>query len=139
MNRHFLASDEAILAEIGDRVAAARLSRNLTQAALARDAGVSKRTLERLEAGESAQLTSLLRVLRALDLLGGLDALLPPPRPGPIELLEAGGRPRQRASGSRAEQETPGEPWRWDDDGDEGKAEGGSGSADADTDTDAGA
>lgn len=113
------ASDDTVLAEIGDRIAAARLSRNLTQAALARDAGVSKRTLERLEAGESAQLTSFLRVLRALDLLGGLEALLPPARPGPIELLEAGGQPRRRASGSRTEHEPPDEPWRWGDDADD--------------------
>lgn len=110
-------TDDSILAEIGERLAAARLARNLTQAALARDAGVSKRTIERLEAGHSAQLTSVLRLLRALELLDGLDALLPPDRPGPIELLEAGGRPRQRASGSRAEHGAPGEPWSWGEDG----------------------
>ncbi|MFW6089888.1 MAG: helix-turn-helix transcriptional regulator [Gemmatimonadota bacterium] len=110
-------TDDAILAEIGARLSAARLARNLTQAALARDAGVSKRTVERLEAGESAQLTSFLRLLRALDLLEGLDALLPPARPGPIELLEAGGRPRQRASGERgASAPAPDEPWSWGDD-----------------------
>ena len=114
-------SDETILADIGDRLAAARLSRNLTQAALARDAGISKRTIERLEAGMSVQLTSLIRVLRALDLLAGLDALLPPSRPGPIELLEAGGKPRQRASGERAgaaDADQPAEPWSWGDEDD---------------------
>ena len=39
-------SDEAILREVGGRLAAARLARNLTQAALADAAGVSKRTVE---------------------------------------------------------------------------------------------
>lgn len=112
-----LASDDVILAEVGERLSAARLSRNLTQATVARDAGVSKRTVERMEAGESVQLKSLIRVLRALGLLEGFDALLPPARPGPIELLEAGGRPRQRASATRAESATTGEPWSWDDDG----------------------
>lgn len=94
-------SDDAILAEIGDRAAAARLSRNLTQAALARDAGISKRTVERLESGESVQLTSFVRVLRALDLLAGLDALLPPARPTPMDLLRGRGKAPQRASGER--------------------------------------
>ncbi|MFW6084048.1 MAG: helix-turn-helix domain-containing protein [Gemmatimonadota bacterium] len=131
MSHPFPPADDAILAEIGDRLAAARLSRNLTQAALARDAGISKRTLERLEAGESAQLTSFLRVLRALGRLDGLDALLPPPRPGPIELLEAGGQPRRRASGSRADPGPPDEPWRWGDDGDDDGDEGEGGSSDA--------
>lgn len=109
-------ADEAILAEMGERLAAARLARNMTQAALARNAGISKRTLERLEAGESAQLTSFLRLLRALDLLEGLDALLPSARPGPIELLEAGGRPRHRATGERAAASETEEPWHWGDD-----------------------
>lgn len=115
------ASDATILSDIGDRLAAARLSRNLTQAELARNAGVSKRTVERMEAGESVQLTSLIRVLRALELLDGLDALLPPARPGPIELLEAGGKPRQRASGERgsaADADRPVEPWSWGDEDD---------------------
>lgn len=116
MWNHALVSDEQVLAEIGARLSAARLGRNLTQASLARDAGVSKRTLERLEAGHSVQLTSFVRVLRALDLLAGLAALLPSARPGPIELLETGGKPRQRASGDREGSEAPEVPWRWGDD-----------------------
>jgi len=106
-------TDDAVLAEIGDRLGAARLSRNLTQAALARAAGVSKRTVERIEAGQSAQLTSLIRLLRALDLLGRLDALLPPPRPEPMELLRREGKAPQRASGGQAPVR---EPWSWGED-----------------------
>lgn len=103
-------TDEAILAELGTRLSSARISRELTQAQLARAAGVSKRTVERMEAGQSAQLTSFIRVLRALELLEGLESLLPPPRPGPMELLRLAGKPPQRASGSH---EPSGEPWRW--------------------------
>lgn len=105
-------TDDGALTVIGERLAAARLSRNRTQADLAREAGVSKRTLERMEAGESAQLTSFLRVLRALGLLDGLDALLPPARPGPIALLERSGRAPKRAS-PRADERTAGGSWRW--------------------------
>lgn len=105
-------SDEAILAELGARLSSARLSRNLTQAELAHDAGVSKRTLERIEAGQSAQLTSFIRVLRSLDLLDRLELLLPPPQPGPMDLLRRAGKTPQRATGSSA---STGEPWTWSD------------------------
>ena len=63
-------SDEALLQELGQRIARLRLERNLTQAQLADQAGISKRTLEHLEAGAAAaQLSLFLRVLRQLDLL----------------------------------------------------------------------
>ena len=70
-----LLSDEAILIEIGQRVARRRLNMQLTQAEVAEQAGVAKRTLERLEAGHSAQMSSLIRVLRVLGALEELDRL----------------------------------------------------------------
>ena len=70
-------TDLAILSEIGDRVSCSRLERNLTQAKLAEAAGISKRTIERMEKGESVQLTSFVQILRVLDLLGNLDTLVP--------------------------------------------------------------
>lgn len=45
-------TDEAVLRELGRRLAQVRLGKNLTQAQLAAKAGVSKRTVERLEVGE---------------------------------------------------------------------------------------
>lgn len=92
-------TDSAVLAGLGERVARTRLQRNLTQAILAEEAGVSKRTLVRLEAGESTQLTNLIRILRALGLLGNLEALVPPPVPSPLEELRSQTRRRKRASG----------------------------------------
>ena len=58
-------SDEVVLRELGSRLAAARLSRNLTQLALAEEAGVAKRTVERLETGEVAsRMSGFVRVCR---------------------------------------------------------------------------
>ena len=51
--------DKAIVRELGERLARTRLERNLTQAELAEQAGIAKRTLERIEAGGAAQLDSL--------------------------------------------------------------------------------
>jgi DNA-binding XRE family transcriptional regulator len=42
-------SDETILAELGGRLAQRRIARSLSQAALAAESGVAKRTVERIE------------------------------------------------------------------------------------------
>jgi len=107
-------SDEAVLAELGERITRQRINRELTQAQLAEQAGIAKRTLERMEAGSSAQLSSLIRVLRALKLLESLDALIPAAGPGPLDWLKREGQRRQRVS-SRAAGKSSAETWSWDD------------------------
>jgi transcriptional regulator with XRE-family HTH domain len=102
MRINTLQTDEALLRELGMRITATRLAQNLTQAALAEQAGISKRTLERLESGEVAtQLSGFIRVCRVLGLLEGFENLIPPPMPSPIAQLKLAGRQRQRAQGKR--------------------------------------
>lgn len=108
-------TDDAVLTELGERLGRQRLARNLTQAELAEAAGVSKRTIERTEAGESTQFANFVRILRALELLEGFEALVPPPLPSPLAQLKLHGKQRQRASGVR-EPEPPARAWTWDDD-----------------------
>jgi transcriptional regulator with XRE-family HTH domain len=91
-------TDPAILTELGHRIEAARLLRNLTQEQFAALADISRPTLQRLEAGASVQLATLVRVLRALDLLPALDLVIPQARLGPVEQLDTRGRGRKRAS-----------------------------------------
>ncbi|MFV2057957.1 MAG: helix-turn-helix domain-containing protein [Thiohalomonadales bacterium] len=105
--------DETILAEIGERITRRRLDLELTQASVAEQAGIAKRTLERVEAGHSAQMSSLIRILRVLDGLPGLDRMLPEAEPGPMDLLKRGGKVRQRASKRRTSQLE--KPWSWGD------------------------
>lgn len=105
-------SNDAVLAELGRRVARYRLNRNMTQEALAIEAGVSTPTIQRLEYGESTQAANLFRVLQALDLLENLDALIPEPAASPIQQAKLQGRIRRRAR--------PGSPkkpatWVWGD------------------------
>jgi transcriptional regulator with XRE-family HTH domain len=95
-------TDVAVLEEFGSRLAAARLKRNLTQVTLAREAGVSRNTVERLERGVSVDLKLLVRVLRALSLLDSFLSGIPPDEPSPMALLKAQGRKRQRARGAPA-------------------------------------
>ena len=97
------ATDEAILSELGGRLAQVRLERNLTQAQLAGQAGVSKRTVERLESGAVAtQLSGFIRVCRVLNLVERFDLLVPEPVPSPVAQLKLQGRKRQRASAAKA-------------------------------------
>ncbi len=108
-------SDDTVIAELGQRLRRHRLDRNITQAALAREAGVSAPTVQRLEAGASVQLSSLLRILRSLGLLERLETLVPEPLARPMELLQREGRRRQRAAATRPSDD--GSPWRWEEPG----------------------
>lgn len=108
-----LLTDEAVLTEIGWRVERLRLERNITQTELAREAGISRRTLVRLEQGEDGiGVTTLLRVLRALGLLERVEQLVPDATPSPIQQLRSEGPKRQRARGAKRDDVTA--PWSWD-------------------------
>lgn len=89
-------TDDALLSELGNRVRAQRIRARLTQAELAEQAGIGKRTLERLEDGGGTEVLTLVRVLRVLDGLEGLDQLLPATGPGPIARLKARGKTPRR-------------------------------------------
>ena len=107
-------SDDATLKELGSRIALYRLNRNLTQDSLAKEAGVSERTIHRTEHGHSIQSSNLIRILRALDLLGNLEALIPEPAISPIQQAKRQGKRRKRASSmsQKPQQKTP---WSWED------------------------
>lgn len=101
-------TDPAVLADLGRRVKGHRLEARLTQAELAEQAGVGKRTLERLEAGNGTELLTLVRVLRVLERLDGFEQLLPEIGPGPIVRLKAKGKTPQRVMHPR-DRQAPGE------------------------------
>lgn len=61
------------LRELGKQVAELRLARELKQTELAYEAGVSHRTLQRLEAGEVVKSDGLLKVIKCL---GRLDIVM---------------------------------------------------------------
>jgi transcriptional regulator with XRE-family HTH domain len=112
-----LTTDNAVLAELGSRLARHRLERNWTQAELAAQAGVGQATVQRAERGESVQMTSMIKLLRTLELLAGLDAAVPESVELPIARLEREQRRgRQRASGrGRRSAEPGGRKWTWGD------------------------
>lgn len=106
-------SDESLLKLLGERLARLRLARNLTQAQLAEQAGISVRTLQRLEQGEAAtQLSGFVRVCRVLGLIERFDMLIPELPPSPMELLKLQGRQRRRATGRKLVTQ-PRKKWTW--------------------------
>ena len=107
--------DDAVLEELGRRLGQRRIALGLTQAKLAVEAGVSKRTIERIEAGAVTQTINLIRILRVLDLLPGLGRLIPETGPSPMDLLKLKGKVRKRAASSRSAK-SPGDGWTWGDD-----------------------
>ena len=107
-------SDAAVLKEIGNRIARYRLNQNKTQAALAQEAGVSNRTMTRVEHGHSVQVSSLVRILRALKLAENLDRLIPEPVVSPVQRLKMQGKQRKRASSETVKPDKEGT-WSWGD------------------------
>ena len=107
------ATDAAILIELGARLTRIRLERNLTQVQLAKEAGVSQRTVQRLETGAVAtQLSGFIRVCRVLDVIERFELLVPEPMPSPVAQLKLAGRKRQRASTAKPNRPT-GAKWQW--------------------------
>lgn len=109
-----LATVEQELRELGTRIARIRLSRNLAQTSLAREAGASVRSIKRLEAGENVSLDTLIRVLGALNLGDRLSRALPDPDIRPIERVRHEGRERQRARERNTVQKAT--DWAWGED-----------------------
>jgi transcriptional regulator with XRE-family HTH domain len=79
------------LAQLGNRVAALRIARQLKQTELAYEAGVSHRTLQRLEAGEVVKSDGLIKVIKCLDRLEGVMAALDSAAFSPFEMLSKTG------------------------------------------------
>ncbi|MFH1529742.1 MAG: helix-turn-helix domain-containing protein [Pseudomonadota bacterium] len=104
---------EAVLEELGRRIAQRRIDLGLSQADTARAAGLGKRTVERLEAGADSQLSTLLRLLRVLDLTDGVEALVPSVGISPMDLLKLKGKERRRAP--RGDAPRAESAWRWGD------------------------
>jgi transcriptional regulator with XRE-family HTH domain len=108
-----VATIDLIVKDLGARLARVRLARNVSQEALADKAGITRRTLSRLETGQGATLDTLVRVLRGLGLESHLEALLPDPGIQPIHRTSAKTPERKRARATAADKA---EPWRWGED-----------------------
>jgi len=84
-------------ADIGEKLKALRLLKNLDQKTLAERAGISVSALKSLESGAGSTLKTLVSVLRALGREGWLDTIAPIATINPMRMTHAA-TPRQRAT-----------------------------------------
>jgi DNA-binding XRE family transcriptional regulator len=85
---YYTASDSRIMQELGKRLRALRLRKNITQEDLAERAVIAVGTIKSLEKGKG-KLSSLIAVLRELDSLEQLENLIPPITLSPLQIAEA--------------------------------------------------
>jgi len=85
---YYTASDSRITQELGNRLRALRLRKNITQVELAERTLIAVGTIKSLEKGKG-KLSSLIAVLRELGSLEQLDNLIPPITLSPIQIAEA--------------------------------------------------
>jgi transcriptional regulator with XRE-family HTH domain len=78
---------EELQTVLGERLRRLRLNRNLDQRTTAEKAGISEKALRNLESGRGSTVETLIRVLKALDYLQGIDMLAPETSVNPLDLL----------------------------------------------------
>jgi len=104
-------SDQMIEKEIGQRIRALRLRKNISQQALATAACTHRNVIGALENGKGSTLSTLIGVLRELDALTELDSFIPEVTVSPIEILKAQGKKRQRASTGKSDKKGRDSEW----------------------------
>ena len=105
-----LATPSEVEGALGRRLEEIRLSRNINQTQLAEEAGVSRRTITRMENGKGVSLDTLIRVMRALGLADRFSTLLPDPSVRPVERVQFQGQERKRA---RKKSKSASGSWKW--------------------------
>ena len=93
--RYVSETDAELLTEIGQRLAALRRARGLTQTEAGVRAGLGRNTLYRAEHGDNPTLQTVVRLLRVYGALGALESFIPAPEISPMARL----RERSRESG----------------------------------------
>jgi len=85
-----LTPESEVLAELGRRLATLRKQQGFSQTALAEEAGIGVATLRRIEGGQDSQMESWLKLLKALNYISAVEALLPAEIKSPRAQVQAG-------------------------------------------------
>lgn len=106
-----LKNSTVIEKELCKKLEAVRLMKNISQAKLAESAGVSRRTISRMENGQGVSLDTFIRVMIALNLQGNLNALIPSSEIRPIE--RASRKQERKNASSPRKQSKKKSKWQW--------------------------
>jgi transcriptional regulator with XRE-family HTH domain len=99
-------SPEELQSELGRRLRQIRLSRNLDQRTVADKAGIARAALQNLEGGRGSSVMTLVRTLKALNYLEGIEILAPEPTVNPLALLNTSRLPARARRSRKRNQET---------------------------------
>lgn len=89
--------DIHIVKIIGQFIKHHRLKQNKTQAQIAIASGINRWTLSQIENGEAISLSSLIQILRTLDLLNIFNEFIIQEQVSPIEMAKLEQKRRKRA------------------------------------------
>lgn len=106
-----VANVNQIATRLGAQLADIRLSQNRTQSQIAKEAGISRATLVRLEQGHGVSFDTFIRVMMALKLQEHLAHFLPDPSIRPLDRVALAGQERQRARPKKSRSSD--ESWTW--------------------------
>lgn len=99
--------DDKVVLQLGKELRRMRLERNLSQAEVAKRAGLDRTTVVKLEAGRAATVMTVVQVLRAMDRLEVLDGFHEEPQLTPYQVVEQQAKylkkQRKRASRNKPE------------------------------------
>jgi transcriptional regulator with XRE-family HTH domain len=98
--------------ELGRQIELFRMSKDLRQIDLAEAAGISRPTLSRIESGQGGTVDTLLRLMRALDILDRLCLLIPDASKSPLLTDRDGNISKERV---RPAARRGGGQWVWGD------------------------
>ncbi|CCV65147.1 Transcriptional regulator, XRE family [Paracholeplasma brassicae] len=102
-------TNSQIISELGKRIKERRIALNMTQRDVAKDSGVSIRTISGFENGENISLDNLISILRVLRLLQEFNGLFPKKMIDPFEVLEQK-QTQKRVYRKRANDKS----WQWE-------------------------
>ena len=105
-------NSQKIERELCAKLEAIRLLKNISQETLANTAGVSRRTISRMENGGGISLDTFIRIMMALNLQDHLQALLPSAEIRPIERVQ---RKSERKNASSPRKPKKSKKWEWGD------------------------
>lgn len=98
MKIEYLTPDQTILTELGQRLARVRKQQGLSQIELAQEAGLGVATIRRIEPGQSGQMESWLKIMKALRMTASVDVFLPEKFDSPRSQALTGKTRRNKAS-----------------------------------------
>ena len=101
-----------VLLELSKRIKQYRISSPMTQEELSEKAGVSVKIVSKIENGRDVTVINLIKVLKAMNLQGHLEVLVPDETRNPAYYID---KENQRKRVRKRKTESEIKPWKWGD------------------------